>query len=59
MIEGMIGATFVLTSFVSGYFFRGRQAKREQEPAPYIEQDQQLTPDMEQQLNNIMNAWKG
>lgn len=58
MIEGMIGAVFVIASFVSGYFFRGQQVKRDQAPVPYLKQDPQLSPELDQQLEQIMNAWK-
>lgn len=57
MIEGMIGAMFVLASFVGGYVFRKRQDDQSV-PKEYIKQEQQLPPDIEQQMQNIMNAWK-
>lgn len=57
MIEGMIGAAFVLSSFVGGYFFRKKQ-EVVVDPKEYVEQDRQLPPDVEAQINNIMNLWK-
>ena len=56
MIEGMIGAGFVILSFVSGYFFRGKQEKTV--PVQELEQERQLPANIEEQLNNIANAWK-
>jgi hypothetical protein len=56
MIEGMIGAIFVLSSFVGGYFFRGRQEKVQ--PVQELKQEQQFSPEVEAQMANIWNAWK-
>jgi len=57
MIEGMIGAIFVLSSFVGGYFFRKHEEKTHV-PKQDIEQERQLPPEIENQINNIWNAWK-
>lgn len=57
MIEGMIGGAMMLASFVSGYFFHRRQAVQAV-PKEYIQQEIQMTPELEQQLENITNAWK-
>lgn len=57
MIEGMIGAVFVLSSFVGGYFFRKHEEKA-LVPKQDIEQERQLPPEIENQINNIWKAWE-
>ena len=57
MIEGMIGGAMMLASFVSGYYFNKRQEAKAV-PKEYIQQEIQMTPELEQQLENITNAWK-